>query len=67
MKSLNRKLSKHLVLVVNEKLGNKDYFLLPQTLHQDGETLKQVSTVIETVFVLICLCFKIIFRQHSEY
>lgn len=42
MKSLQRKLDKHLVLVVNQKLGDKKYFLLPQSKREDGETLRQV-------------------------
>lgn len=40
--SLNRKLNKHLVLVTNQNLGSKDYYLLPQGIRQDGETLRQV-------------------------
>lgn len=43
VKSLNRKLDKHLILLVNQKIGNKSYFLPPQGLRQDGETLKQTA------------------------
>ncbi|KAF7279866.1 mitochondrial ribosomal protein L46 [Rhynchophorus ferrugineus] len=42
-KSLNRKLEKYLVLVVNQKLGNQNYFILPQGERQDGETLRQCA------------------------
>lgn len=41
-KSLDRKLNKHLVLVTEHVIGNKKYFLLPQSLRHDGETLRQV-------------------------
>lgn len=42
LKSLNRKLNKHLVLLVKQKIGGNDFYLLPQALRLDGETLKQV-------------------------
>nr|CAH7728002.1 unnamed protein product [Callosobruchus chinensis] len=42
MKSLQRKLDKHLVLVVNQMLGDKKHYLLPQGILQAGETLRQV-------------------------
>lgn len=42
LKSLKRKLDKHLVLVVNQKIGDKKFYLLPQDKRQDGETLRQV-------------------------
>lgn len=42
IKSLNRKLDKHLVLLTKQKIGDKDFYLLPQALRLDGETLKQV-------------------------
>lgn len=42
VKSLNRKLANHLVLVTSQKIGNKKYFMLPQGLRKDGESLKQV-------------------------
>ncbi|VEN58582.1 unnamed protein product [Callosobruchus maculatus] len=43
MKSLQRKLDKHLVLVVNQTLGDKKHYLLPQGLLQAGETLRQAA------------------------
>lgn len=43
LKSLNRKLDKHLIFVVNQKLGDKKLYMLPQGLRQDGETLRQVA------------------------
>ncbi|KAF5270334.1 hypothetical protein FQR65_LT05522 [Abscondita terminalis] len=42
-KSLNRKLDKHLVLLLKQKLGNKQLFLLPQGARQEGETLRQTA------------------------
>ncbi|XP_063908577.1 large ribosomal subunit protein mL46 [Zophobas morio] len=43
VKSLNRKLDKHLVLVVKQNIGKDNLYLLPQTLRQDGETLRQTA------------------------
>ncbi|CAH1969371.1 unnamed protein product [Acanthoscelides obtectus] len=43
MKSLKRKLDRHLVLVVNQQLGDKKHYLLPQGTLQDGETLRQAA------------------------
>ncbi|KAL3278451.1 hypothetical protein HHI36_013772 [Cryptolaemus montrouzieri] len=43
IKSLNRKLSKHLVLLTNQKIGNKTYYLLPQGERQEGESLRQAA------------------------
>ncbi|KAG5868042.1 hypothetical protein JTB14_001734 [Gonioctena quinquepunctata] len=40
-KSLSRKLDKNLVYVVNQKIGDKTYYMLPQDLRQGGETLRQ--------------------------
>ncbi|KRT85689.1 hypothetical protein AMK59_1456, partial [Oryctes borbonicus] len=42
-KSLSRKLDKHLVLVVKQKLGDKDHYILPQGVRNDGETLRQTA------------------------
>ncbi|GJQ69203.1 putative ribosomal protein L46 [Trypoxylus dichotomus] len=42
-KSLNRKLDKHLVLVVKQKLGDEDYYILPQAARNEGETLRQTA------------------------
>ncbi|XP_972780.2 large ribosomal subunit protein mL46 [Tribolium castaneum] len=43
LKSLNRKLDKHLVLVTKQKVGKDNLYLLPQALRQDGETLRQAA------------------------
>lgn len=43
MTSLERKLEKTLVLLVQQKVGTDNYWLLPQGLRKDGETLRQVS------------------------
>ncbi|XP_018579215.1 39S ribosomal protein L46, mitochondrial isoform X2 [Anoplophora glabripennis] len=43
LKSLERKLDKHLVLVLDQKIGDKNYFMLPQGVRQDGETLRQTA------------------------
>lgn len=43
VKSLNRKLDKHLVLVLKQKIGEDNFYLLPQGGRQDGETLRQVA------------------------
>ncbi|KAF2898318.1 hypothetical protein ILUMI_07861 [Ignelater luminosus] len=43
VKSLNRKLNKHLVLLVKHKLGKETHFLLPQRIRQDGEALRQTA------------------------
>ncbi|CAH0559513.1 unnamed protein product [Brassicogethes aeneus] len=42
-KSLNRKLDKHLVLLVNQKLGDQKHYLLPQGKREEGETLRQAA------------------------
>lgn len=42
-KSLNRKLEENLVLVIKEKLGNEDFWILPQGLWNNGETLKETA------------------------
>lgn len=41
--SLQRKLDKHLVLLTQQTVGKKKYFLPPQGIRQDGETLKQTA------------------------
>ncbi|XP_056632885.1 39S ribosomal protein L46, mitochondrial [Diorhabda sublineata] len=41
LKSLDRKLDKHLVFVLNQKVGDKKLYLLPQGIRKDGETLRQ--------------------------
>ncbi|XP_066146836.1 large ribosomal subunit protein mL46 [Euwallacea fornicatus] len=43
IKSLQRKLDKSLVLLVNQKVGEKSFYLLPQGKLNDGETLRQCA------------------------
>ncbi|XP_030756925.1 39S ribosomal protein L46, mitochondrial [Sitophilus oryzae] len=43
IKSLKRKLDKHLVLVLKQKVGSQDFFILPQGEREDGETLRQCA------------------------
>ncbi|KAK4883511.1 hypothetical protein RN001_006830 [Aquatica leii] len=43
IKSLNRKLDRHLTLLIKQKLGNDNLFLFPQGARQDGETLRQTA------------------------
>ncbi|CAH1118750.1 unnamed protein product [Phaedon cochleariae] len=43
LKSLNRKLDKHLVFVLNQKVGDKNFYILPQGAREDGETLRQTA------------------------
>lgn len=40
-KSLNRKLEENLVLIIKEKLGHDDFWILPQGLWINGETLRE--------------------------
>ncbi|XP_067002676.2 large ribosomal subunit protein mL46 [Anabrus simplex] len=42
-KSLDRKLDQHLVLVVQEKVGNEYHWLLPQGVREEGETMRQAA------------------------
>lgn len=42
-KSVNRELEKPLILVIEQKLGNGKYFVLPQGQRQDGETMRQCA------------------------
>lgn len=42
LKSLERKLDQHLVLVTQQEVGKKKHFLLPQGIRQEGESLRQV-------------------------
>lgn len=43
VKSLNRKLEETLVLLTEQKLGEKSYYLLPQGKHTAGESLRQTA------------------------
>ncbi|XP_015603780.1 39S ribosomal protein L46, mitochondrial [Cephus cinctus] len=49
--SLKRKLDKNLVLLVEQNVGNKTYWIPPQGLRSDGETLRQTA---ERVLSNIC-------------
>lgn len=42
-KNLNRKLEDNLVLVTKQKLGNNDFWIFPQGLWTNGETLRQTA------------------------
>lgn len=42
LKSLDRKLDRHLVLLMQQKIGSQDFLLPPQSLRKEGETLRQV-------------------------
>lgn len=42
-KSLNRKLEENLFLLVEQKLGNQNVYLLPQSKRLDGETMRQAA------------------------
>lgn len=41
--SLHRKLDRNLILLVKEKLGDQDIWMLPQAEWQPGETLRQTA------------------------
>ncbi|XP_012264883.2 39S ribosomal protein L46, mitochondrial [Athalia rosae] len=41
--SLDRKLDRHLVLLVHQKLGEHSYWIPPQGIRRDGETLRQTA------------------------
>lgn len=43
IKSTLRKLNKNLVLVTQTKIGDKNFYLLPQGMRNDGETLRQTA------------------------
>ncbi|GIY61705.1 39S ribosomal protein L46, mitochondrial, partial [Caerostris darwini] len=42
-KSLQRKLDSSLILVIKQKLGNDFRWILPQIIHEEGETLRQTA------------------------
>ncbi|GFY39602.1 39S ribosomal protein L46, mitochondrial [Trichonephila inaurata madagascariensis] len=50
--SLQRRLDSSLVLVIKQKLGNDYRWILPQAVHQNGETLRQT---VEGVLHNICV------------
>jgi len=41
--SLERNLQKHLILLVEQKIGSENKFIFPQGKHSDGETLRQTA------------------------
>lgn len=43
VKSLNRKLSNHLVLVINDKMGEKKQWILPHGIRKDSETMRETA------------------------
>ncbi|XP_053673102.1 39S ribosomal protein L46, mitochondrial [Anopheles nili] len=43
VQSLDRKLEQTLILLVEQKLGMKSHYLLPQGLHKTGESLRQTA------------------------
>ncbi|XP_053685206.1 39S ribosomal protein L46, mitochondrial [Sabethes cyaneus] len=43
VRSLQRKLEHTLILLTEQKLGDKNYYLLPQGLHTPGESLRQTA------------------------
>uniref|UniRef100_A0A182KAK2 Large ribosomal subunit protein mL46 n=1 Tax=Anopheles christyi TaxID=43041 RepID=A0A182KAK2_9DIPT len=43
IRSLDRKLEETLVLLVEQKLGTKSHYLLPQGLHKKGESMRQTA------------------------
>ncbi|XP_050075342.1 39S ribosomal protein L46, mitochondrial [Anopheles maculipalpis] len=43
IRSLDRKLEETLVLLVEQKLGAKSHYLLPQGLHKKGESMRQTA------------------------
>lgn len=40
--SLKRKLDKNLLLLVQQKIGDSHYWIPPQGIRKEGETMKQV-------------------------
>ena len=48
-RNLMREMERKLVLIVKQRMGNQKYetpWILPQIKHRDGETLRQVKTLI---------------------
>lgn len=50
-KSINRKLEDNLVLLVKQKLGHEDFWILPQGLWINGETLRETA---ERILLDLC-------------
>lgn len=49
--SLNRKLDSNLMLLVKQKIGNQELWLLPQVEWQPGETLRSTAERAMTTFL----------------
>lgn len=45
LKSTNRKLDRKLTLLVKQKIGERELWVMPQGELEDGESLRQVSSV----------------------
>lgn len=43
LKSLNRKLDSHLLLLINEKHGNKKQWMLPQGIRKESENMRETA------------------------
>ena len=46
VRSTQRKLDNKLVLVVKQKLGAREHWMLPVGIHTEGETMRQVRFVL---------------------
>ena len=42
--SLDRKLDQKLVLLIKQKLGDKNYWVMPQRPRREGESMRQVGS-----------------------
>lgn len=40
--TLKRKLDKNLLLLIQQKVGNRYYWIPPQSIRKEGETMRQV-------------------------
>lgn len=49
--SLKRKLDKNLLLLVQQKVGNSHYWIPPQGIRKEGETMRQVC--LQFFFILV--------------
>jgi len=50
-RSIKRKLDSNLILVIKQKIGNDHRWILPQAVHQEGESLRETA---ERAFSEIC-------------
>ena len=46
VRSTQRKLDDKLVLLVKQKLGTDEYWLLPMAVHTEGETMRKVHCLL---------------------